>query len=434
VATVTAGRDLAAPVATVTAGRDLAAPVATVTAGRDLAAPVATVTAGPRRVRRGRWPLVALALVAAPWLLAACPDEAPPTCVDRLCEAGAQRCFDNSAATCAPGGGAWVLSSCGASMRCDQGVCKQRACANLLAGTCDDDSTASVCSATGDAVLKDPCALSEICRGGECVPATCPTDGATRCAAGTALLTCVSGAWGVTACPVGHVCQVEAGAASCQPRACEPQQARCVDGQAALCDPQGRAETTTACASNEACADGYCQPKVCAATVAADATAADATGDVAADTGPAEDDVYIPPLEEPSKVDFAIAGQFLSFDLNPRADYIAPDQSLKISAAKGAGRKIEINIAPIDPLTVGLWNESDGTDVTVVICYFDGVTAGEVSPCPVGFSHTAIAYVVDIAANNGPFSRVKGTFSATLKDSFDNQVSLTDGVFNVQHK
>lgn len=380
-------------------------------------------------------PFVLLALALA-LTLAGCPDEEPPSCVDTLCDAGQLRCFDNSAATCSPDGTKWLLSSCGAGLYCDVGVCKTRACPSPGAGLCDSDSTATVCSDNGDAQVKVQCSLSEICRGGECVPATCSPDGGTRCSGGTSVLTCVSGAWGVTSCPGNQVCLVGGdGEATCEPKVCEPQKARCEDGRAVVCDALGRSETTKSCASNEECVQGYCQPTICSGGGGeADAGATDAGADTAVDAGPIEPDVYIPPLEPVSKIDFKLNGLQQSFDLNPRAIYVTADQMLKISAGRGAGKSIEINIAPIDPYTVGQWNESDGTDVTVTICYSDGLNPGEIDPCPVGFSHAGIAYMVDLESNNGAFSRVKGTFTATLKDALDEQTLITEGAFDVQHK
>ncbi len=369
-------------------------------------------------------------------LLGGCSsDPAPPTCFDAVCEPGEARCVGNYTWACAADGLRWTISSCGEGLYCDAGVCQPRKCTNLASGACADQSTVLTCSARGDAQGEETCKTSESCVGGACVPNGCE-DGATRCGEPHTKLLCQGGLWTAQACAPQELCKEEGGQASCVPEVCTPEAARCDGDTAYLCDELGASETATPCAANETCLDGFCIKALCADDDT-DATASGDTGaeDVATDAGPTEDakkDTFIPPLQPIRKVEFILNGQKKTFDLAARANYIAADKNLKISAGGGTPPgNIEINIAPLEPYTVGAWNESDGSEVGVVICYYDGVHPADepVAPCQVGFNWASIAYNLDLKDNGE--AGVNGTFTATLKNASDEQIEMTDGTFSV---
>jgi|GEM_PF-2841551 len=163
-----------------------------------------------------------------------------------------------------------------------------------------------------------------------------------------------------------------------------------------------------------------------------DTTASDVTTDTA-DTAAAD---TIPPLEKISKITFKLGGVNNTFDVNGEADYIPngdPGNQFKISADKGT-RKIEINVLPVEEFVVGHWNDTEFSEVGVLICYNDGSGVRELPTCPVGFTHESIAYDLTISENNGTGSYVQGTFTGTLQDADGNTVDITEGVFDVKHR
>lgn len=179
-----------------------------------------------------------------------------------------------------------------------------------------------------------------------------------------------------------------------------------------------------------ACGDDAATPGGDTAT-ASDTASAD---DVASADAAAE--VFVPPLEKVSRITFKLNGVNNDFDVAGGAFYVAggDDAKLfKVSANKGT-RKIEINILPVEPFAVGTWSDSVFSEVGVLICYNDGTGAVELPSCPVGFTHESIAYDVTVTTNNGPDSRVEGTFTATFQDSVGGTLELTEGVFDVLHR
>lgn len=386
------------------------------------------------------------ALVALTALAACGEDEPapPPECVDSICEAGESKCLGNTRATCAADGKSWNYEFCGQSAGyCSNGACQPRVCNTLLGGLCTDDTSLSQCNEAGSAQSNVSCDEGNVCRGGGCVPEAC-AEGETRCSDPYHALSCVSGLWNVTDCVAGEVCVEEGGAAACQAPPCDADSARCVSDDAGessvVCDSTGRTETVTPCASNEVCKGGFCVEKVCGVDDGGDP---DATGggdggtpDAGGDQGPpdVEEDVFIPPLEKVSKIEFMLGGIKQTFDLNARADYIATDQNLKIQAGGGA-RKLEINLAPIEPFTVGQFTDTDSSDTVVIACYYDGgvnVIPEGSGNCG-GFSHVSSLYDVTLDEYN-PQGRVIGSFTVTLENQLGETVQISEGVFDVAHK
>lgn len=368
-----------------------------------------------------------------------------PSCVETICTAGSGGCAGNAVWSCAADGKTRIYSECGSAQYCEGGVCKQRGCTYIGSSKCIGDGTVSTCSMTGHATNTETCSASTVCRGGECVSKSCD-DGEERCSAsGIHLLSCQGGEWTAQPCEgPTPLCFDDASAGpACKARVCEPQTARCIGDTSYQCDVTGHSETEVQCTADEVCKEGYCLPTVCGLDDHDAGSTPDGSGDAydPPDPGPGQDikeqkDVYIPPLEPIARIEFKLMGIKQVFDLNARADYIVVDQNLKLSAGKSM-RKLEINIFPIEPFTVGSWDESDGGEIGVLICYFDAQSldpAIQAKPCAVGFSHASVAYTVTLDKNNGPDSWLQGTFTATLKDTLENYIELEEGVFEVLHK
>ncbi|MEZ4265228.1 MAG: hypothetical protein R3F39_02530 [Myxococcota bacterium] len=363
--------------------------------------------------------------------------------VDSLCTAGESKCLGNTVALCAPDGKSWQYSPCG-NQSCQAAACVARACQYLGGGICISDSKATLCPESGLSTDEITCSADETCVGGGCRKAACKT-GEKICGY-RATLECVAGAWQQTDCAAGEICAVTAGAPACTPTVCTPQLAVCDGSVSKVCNAQGSATADTTCGGSQICKGGYCQAKVAGVDDGPDATpdasgdlggqdvTPDIAGDTASDTAGPDAEVFIPPLEKISKIAFKLGGISNSFDLGAGADYIPADSLLKVSAGKGT-RKIEINFAPIDPFVVDNFDDTDSTGVTVIICYFDGVTPQPKAPnCPDGFSHSSTLYKATLTENNGEGSRVVGTFEATLEDAQGTKSQLTEGTFDVLHK
>ncbi len=374
---------------------------------------------------------LALCLVAAPGCGS---DASTPATVTSLCTVPESKCIGQTLATCAQDGKAWAYTNCLPGSYCaPSGACAQGKCAPS-SGSCTGGQLVE-CSANGSsqAAARD-CGASEVCAAGACLPATC-TDGDVRCGDPYTLATCQGGAWTATPCGAGQICGDTDGAAACVDRACAPGAARCDGDDSYVCDAIGAGETKTTCASPQICKSGFCQAKVAGVDdlPEGDATSGDVQDDAAATdtTGTDVKEVFIPPLEKISFIEAKFAGVKTKFDFNGRADYIAVDQNLKMSAGL-SGRKLEINIAPIDKFNVGKWTDTDEGEVGVVICYYDGgLVAGGAPGCPEGFSHGSVLYDLTLATNNGPGSRLTGSFSATLRTPAGEEIEVTEGNFDV---
>ena len=369
-----------------------------------------------------------------------CSGSTEATCVDTVCLGGEARCEGNAIATCSADGKTWTYSDCGAEQRCEAGACVKRICTDLGGGWCDDDQTLKRCTLDGMSKVEETCAEGTKCVSGECVPSKC-TQGDTACAFGDWLLTCQAGTWTGAECEGGQICDDASGTAKCTAAICTPETARCEGNVSYLCDHIGRTETATTCGDNQVCKGGYCVNKVCglddipapSGDATTDAAGVDGDATASADTGP--EDTWFPPLEPIARVEFELAGNKLVFDLNARANYIGSDKQLVIIGEKGLAQ-IEIRIGPLDPFVVGSWNESDGAEIGVVVCYNDGVSPlpEPLEPCQVGFTHVSIEYALTLNENNGPDSWLRGDFTATLEDAGGSTIRINEGLFEVLHK
>lgn len=390
----------------------------------------------PPRIMSGLRTIGVLAMftfVATLALTPGCAEEQVAQCLETICTAGEASCAGNSTAICNDDGKGIRYSDCGSGNYCLNGACTGRKCVNLGGGKCDTTTTLTLCDGNGVVQSTVSCAASEVCAGGSCVPNTC-AEGATRCGDAYAVLTCTGGVWVDEACSGGQLCGDSGGQSACVAATCAPNMGRCDGNTSCLCSNTGGSETATKCGSNEICDGGFCRLKVCGedATPTTD-TVVDMTADAGTDA-PLDivEDKFKPPLEPPRVLKFTLGASAKVFNLNVRADYIATDKALKIQGAKGL-EKIEITLSPIEPSILGLFDDTDGSETTVQICYFDGLNEGPVAPCLVGYSQASIGYTLDLTGNNGVGSRVVGTFSAVLKDALDNNVSISDGEFDVPH-
>lgn len=427
-------------------------------------------------------PSLLVSLVFASGLVGCGDDEpAPASCTNDLCTEGETRCLGNVLATCEllDGDGEpprWRYESCGASRACTAGpsgqACETRKCTNLGTGSCLDAQTLFICDESGLSSDPQDCASDEVCSSGACVESSCE-EGATRCGSGV-VLTCSSGVYEASDCGADEVCMVEGGEATCVARLCDPEAAWCEDGVAQVCNYDGTEITTTTCKGTEVCNSGFCEALLCNGKNNVDPGSGVAQSDVV--SGDAiecegeetqcldEDSLQIcqgglwitqncgsnqvctdvdgvdackakaaPPLEKIGKITFNLAGVPNTFDLNARADYISSDSMLKIGGASGT-RKIELNFAPIESLTVGQFSDTGTSETVLTVCYYDGGEVVESPGCAVGFSHSSSLYTAQIDEWNGIGASVVGTFEATLNDAGGSTLAITDGVFDVKQK
>lgn len=396
------------------------------------------------------------------------------SCEETICTAGEALCQGNSVWICADDGLSWNRSGCGLIKSCVNGACADRACLDLGVSNCIDASGGTRCAADGLESETFSCGVDDVCAGGQCVSSSC-TDDDVACGSRATLL-CNGGAWEATDCAGGELCVWDdsAGTATCAAPACDAATAWCDGNTAHVCDFEGRIDSTTECGSGEVCDGGWCRAATCSevelgyaaptgaglpgstvggdggdggtgGAIGGDGTGgADAGGGTASDAGvddaggatEPDDPGPFPGLEPISKIEFKLAGIPNTFDVNARADYVFADSNLKISGA-ASGRKIEMNFLPIDQFVLGDWNDTDGSEVVIVVCYHDG-SANQTPPdgagCSVGFSHASILYSGSLTNNNGPGSRVIGTFAATLLDAAGTQLEISEGSFDVLHK
>lgn len=158
-----------------------------------------------------------------------------------------------------------------------------------------------------------------------------------------------------------------------------------------------------------------------------------------------------PGLQPPDQIifDAEIEGETetFTFDVNGDAIYVNGESQLKISAAgesgDGEAPKLEINVLPIEPGTLGHWEDGDDSEVGANLCYQDGSGVQQSPNCTVGFSHSSSAYEVTLDEYD-PDGRVVGTFSGTLEAlppgerdgeiDAPQTVEILDGCFDVKHK
>ena len=372
------------------------------------------------------------------------------TCSETRCTPGAVECFGNAVWTCDAAGLAWSKSGCGGLQSCVDGACVDSVCQIPLKAQCDDDVSGTLCAADKLSESTFECGADEVCEEGVCIGGGCePEDSACGY---RAVFSCVNGAWSGEKCDPGEICVTDDVGSRCEPWRCEPGKGRCEGGSALLCDAEGREEVVTACSGSQVCESGYCVAATCdeidqglagvqpvdvdASSGAEDddTTASAEPGDVGS-PGPEEVAPH-PELEKISTVTFKLGGIPNTFDLAAQADYQESESRMVISASDGS-RKLEINLAEVEPYTVGTWSDSDDSEVSAVLCYHDG-TANQTPPegagCSVGFSHASILYTLVIDENNGDGFRVIGTFGATLIDAMGGQVEFTEGAFDVLHK
>ena len=372
-------------------------------------------------------------------------------CLETRCVPGSAECYGNAVWTCNAEGSAWSKSGCGGLQSCVEGACVDSVCQIPLKSQCDDASSGSLCAADKLSESTFECAAEETCEEGVCIGGGCEAD---ESACGyRALFTCVNGSWSGAKCDAGELCVTDSEGSRCEPWACEPGKGRCLGGAAMLCDAEGREESATPCSDSEVCESGYCVPATCdeiaqglagtqpldedamVSDEAADTSGSDEEGGDALSSGPEEVAPH-PELEKISSVNFKLGGIPNTFDLAAQADYQESESRMVISGSDGS-RKLEINLAEVEPYTVGSWSDSDDSEVSAVLCYHDG-TANQTPPegagCSVGFSHASILYALVIEENNGDGYRVTGTFDATLIDAMGGEVQFTEGTFDVLHK
>ena len=379
-------------------------------------------------------------------------DGAP--CLDTVCVAGSASCYGNAVWTCRADGSGWDKEGCGGLMSCVAFACVDSVCQIPGKAQCDDEAGGRVCAADKQSETSFTCADGEVCDEGACISATCEA-GQTTCGY-RATFSCVNGSWSGTKCDAGELCVEDDGGARCESWSCEPGKARCEGGVSFVCDAAGGQETSTACSGSEVCEGGYCVAATCeqiaageagpqetaeadtsSSAEASDAASAGADDAGSGDSGPTEPEpAPHPELEQISRIDFKLSGIPNTFDLAAQADYQDAEKRMVISGSDGV-RKLEINLAEVEPYTVGVWSDTDDSDVLAVVCYYDGTvnqTPPEGAGCSVGFSHASSLYSLTIDANNGDGYRVTGSFETTLIDAMGGQIQFTEGTFDVLHK
>jgi hypothetical protein len=385
-------------------------------------------------------------------LLASCPSTPPPACLDQVCTAKQATCVGNAVAVCDPDGKGWTLSSCGSARYCVGGTCANRSCQDLGLGTCSDGATLEVCAPSGLGTTTQKCAGGEACDKVACVAPTCQ-DGTTSCEDWKHLFLCTGGTRTYETCP--EACGKDAsGKPACVPFTCTPEATRCEGQTSWRCDHTGLEEVATACGAGQVCLDGFCQTKLCAPIE--DATTGDG-GEVSDGTDLAEAEAPPEPFcgdgncdpdelcstcavdcgpcpVQPAKIEFKVHNVTEVMDLDAKADWNAADQTIFLKGSHGL-KKIEIHIQKVDALAVGTWDDTDTTGVVVKICYVDaaGNPSLACAGTTPGFTHVAILYTLTIAENNGIGSRIKGTFEATLQDQDQQNLQMTNGVFDLQY-
>lgn len=413
------------------------------------------ITPGHRRLKS----LLYLALcVSGALCIGACSDDAGSAegdgaeCADTVCVAGSVDCYGNAVWTCMSDGSGWSKEGCGGLMSCVDGACVDSVCQIPGKSQCDDTAGGSVCAADKQTETSFSCGSGELCEEGACVSETCDAD--TTACGYRAVFSCVNGSWSAAKCDAGELCVSDDDGARCEPWSCEPSKARCEGGASVVCDILGSGETVTACTESEVCDSGYCVAATCdqiaageagaqpieASDTASEASTSDAGSealddDTSGEAGPVEPEPH-PELEQISRIDFKLSGIPNTFDLAAQADYQDAESRMVISGSDGI-RKLEINLAEVDPYTVGTWSDSDDSEVIAIVCYYDGTTnqtPPEGAGCSVGFSHASSLYSLTIDANNGDGYRVTGSFSTTLVDASGGQVEFTEGTFDVLHK
>ena len=419
-------------------------------------APLMTViTLGHRPLKS----MICMALcVAAALVVSACSDDSGDTevdssaCAETVCTVGAAECYGNAVWTCESDGLGWSKEGCGGLMSCVAGACVDSECQIPGKSQCDDESGGRICAPDKQSEASFTCEAGEHCEEGACISDSCEAD--TTACGYRAVFSCVNGGWTGEKCSPGELCVSGDDGARCEPWSCEPGKARCEGGASAVCDVEGSEETVTACSADEVCEGGYCVTATCeqvaageagpqsveVSDVASDEGTPDVEGDEAedatsADVGPVEPEPH-PELEPISRIDFKLSGIPNNFGLAAQADYQGAESRMVISGSDGV-RKLEINLAEVEPYTVGSWSDTDDTDVVAVVCYYDG-TVNQTPPdgagCSVGFSHASSLYSLTIDANNGDGYRVTGSFETTLIDALGGQIQFTEGTFDVLHK
>ena len=370
------------------------------------------------------------------------------TCSQSVCVSGSSACYGNAVWTCLSDGSGWDKEGCGSAQSCVDGACETAACMIAGQSQCDDDAGGTTCAE--DKLSKEPfsCQAGETCEEGVCRSMSC-SQGETLCGY-RAIFTCDPGGnWTSEKCGGGELCVTDAEGARCEPWACEPGKARCEAGRAFVCDVDGRVETETPCGDGQVCESGYCVSATCAQIAAGEAgvqvsdaasSDEDASGGEGGDAGPGDATFEPPPapaLEKISIIEFKLNGIPSTFDFAAQADYQESEKRFVISASGDEGRKIEINLAEVEPYSVGVWSDSDDLEVTPVFCYYDGTqnqTPPQDAGCSVGFSHASSLYNLEVSENDGVGFRVTGSFTATLLDAMGGQIELTEGTFDVLHK
>ena len=373
-------------------------------------------------------------------------------CSDTVCVAGRSQCYGNATWTCLADGSDWSIEGCGGLQSCVDGACVDSVCQIAGKRVCSDESGGIVCADDKLSESTFTCAEGELCEEGACVTSSCEAD-ATACGY-RSVFSCVNGSWSSSKCDAGEHCVRDAEGSRCEAWTCQPAKARCLGGASLVCDTAGREEIATPCTDTEVCVSGYCVAATCDQidqglagvqpldedAMASEESVSDtntSSEEVDAEAAPGPEEVAPhPELEQISRIDFKLSGIPNTFDLVAQADYQESESRMVISASDGS-RKLEINLAEVEPYTVGSWSDSDDSEVTAVLCYHDGTmnqTPPEGAGCSVGFSHASTLYSLTIDANNGDGYRVTGSFEATLMDASGASVEFSEGSFDVLHK
>jgi hypothetical protein len=413
---------------------------------------------GPRPRRFSLLALGAALLLMTALSLAACSGGgsgggSDDDCLETLCAPGETACRADGhfAVTCEDGGKAWAIHACATGTYCTGGECVPTSCAPG-ARVCAGASEYKTCDPLGSGFGPNTaCDADLTCVFGECLKASCFA-GEGGCGSASLISCSTSGAgWEQTPCGDEEHCeQAEGKAPTCVTNMCKPFSRQC-DGAASWrgCDAQGViAAASVACDGGESCLSGLCVPIVCEPADDADVAITDVIEDVEVDLHSLWDisetddadtalaDVEIPPLDPPDSGKLMLDGERFEFEMNLSAKYVANEEILSIAMNELVGTlqyQLEILVRPIPEYSVGEWSSDDPSEVGVDIRLNDGT--GEAGAGPDSWKYQSASYAVEINEFGPVGGRVKGSFSAILKDATGGpDLTLTNGSFNIKRK
>lgn len=368
-------------------------------------------------------------------------------CVEKACNKGETKCFGNYIGVCDNSEKKYNISFCGSGYNCEKGECEARGCYPPAKKECLSETKSFLCSEDGKAKIDIPCTEDEICKEGVCILKKC--EKGKKICGYNALIACKEdgSSWDVSKCKEDESCNEKT--LKCEKRLCQPEKARCIDEKTSkICKLDGLGEFIIKCGSAEHCVDGFCQPLVCEVKpdiIVKDIEVIDGVLLDGEEIEVIEEDKILPELEQPSIAKVIMdggkglaveGGSFSNEEVNftsyKSAEYAYKVQqkmnALVLNFTKGLVT-LEIYIYGIGLGELGKFICEGGEYET----YF-WLRAGKYTPeKSKDYDYKSISCEVTIEEFGKLGGRVKGKFSGTLQDAFDeSQITLKDGLFNVK--